>query len=70
MKEIKKVSEVTGEVIIQLAKEHNDVEWLKKTAKENRKFIVLRTAVINRYDELKSLRKVAKKPLWQQIEEL
>lgn len=70
MKEITKVSELTGDVIIELVKAHKDVAWLKKIAKDNHSFIALRSAVINRYDELKQFRKTAKKPLWEQISEL
>ncbi len=66
-----KVSEITGEFIINYCKEHDEVAWLKKTSKANKNYIALRTAFVNKFDEFKELRpKAAKTPLWKQIEQL
>jgi len=66
-----KISEVTGQFIIDYCKEHDEIAWLKKTSAKNRNFIALRSAFVNKFDEFKDLRpKVAKKPLWKIIEEM
>ena len=66
-----KVSEITGQFIIDYCKEHKEVAWLKETSKKNKNFIALRTAFVKKFDEFKDLRpKAAKEPLWKQIENL
>ena len=68
----KEVKALNIDAIIDLVKAHKDEAWLKSLAQEQREdkngkmrkisFVEIRSAVINRYDELKELRpKVQKK---------
>lgn len=68
----KDVKALNIDAIIELVKAHSDEAWLKSLAQEKRtdkngkerkiSFVEIRSAVINRYDELKELRpKVQKK---------
>lgn len=68
----KEVKALNIDAIIELVKAHKDEAWLKSLAQEQREdkngklrkisFVEIRSAVINRYDELKELRpKVQKK---------
>lgn len=67
------LKDLTLDKIIEIVQQHKDVEWLKALAEEKHEckdgkkrrtsFVEIRSAVVNRYDELKELRpKVEKKP--------